>query len=172
MQPSACQSFADGNETPELALVYKCVDVDHFNPKLKGAARNNYLNLFPSTRHCNGSKSDHWPSAVSRKMGVRFLNPCNEVDYGVHIFEDPLTHQLIGKSPAGVYHIRYCDLNAPHLILERRDRFKLRELLNECAVTSKVPASTLTGGKMLDVTDLLRSIVEKMILPIPPPPRS
>lgn len=148
---------------------FKCMEVDHFNPQMKGPARNKYSNLLPSTRHCNGSKSNHWPSPKARKAGVRFLNPCEEPDYGVHIFEDPKTHELIGSSPAGLYQIRHCDLNAPHLILERVERAKLRELLNACQVTAKVPISLLDGSQVCDLSVLLRTIVEKMIPPITAP---
>lgn len=151
---------------------YKCMEVDHFNPTLKGFARNNYLNLFPATRHCNGSKSNCWPSSKARKVGIRFLNPCQEMDYGVHIFEDPNTYELVGVTPAGIYHIRYCDLNAPHLVLERKDRSKLRELLNTCRVTAKIPIAALDGNQMLDSSALLRAIVEKMIPPIPAQPKN
>lgn len=148
---------------------YKCMEVDHFNPKLKGAARNNYKNLFPATRHCNGSKSNHWPRPEMRKIGIRFLNPCEEMDYGVHIFEDPNTFELISATPTGRYHIRFCDLNAPHLILERKDRATLRKLLNNCPVTAKIPNAFQDGNQMLDSSALLRAIAEKMIPPIPAP---
>jgi hypothetical protein len=146
------------------------MEVDHFNPILRGLARNKYANLFPATRHCNGSKASLWPSAGLRKAGVRFLDPTKEHDYGVHIFEDPATHALIGTTPAGRYHIRCCDLNAPHLVIERRDRAKLRELLHSCHVTSRVPLSVLADENALDIATVLRGILEKMILPIPPPP--
>jgi hypothetical protein len=151
---------------------YKCMEVDHFNPTLKGAERNKYSNLFPATRHCNGSKSDEWPSVRARKAGLRFLNPCQEQDYGVHIFEDPRTHELIGLTPAGKYHLRYCDLNAPHLILERKERAQLRALLNSCPVTAKIPIPALYGTQTIDCSVLLRAIVDKMIPPIPVPPAS
>jgi hypothetical protein len=147
---------------------YKCMEVDHFNPKLKGATRNNFKNLFPATRHCNGSKSNHWPKPAARKMGIRFLNPCEEMDYGIHIFEDPNTFELIGATPAGKYHIRFCDLNAPHLILERKDRAALRKLLGSFPITVKIP-NALQDGNFLDSSALLRTIAEKMIPPIPAP---
>jgi hypothetical protein len=56
---------------------------------------------------------------------MRFLNCCDEVDYGHHIFEHPMTRRLVGVSPAGRYHIRMCDLNAPHLVTERKLRAEL-----------------------------------------------
>src|SRR5260370_537914 len=71
---------------------YKWMEVDHFNPNIRGPSRNDYSNLLPATRHCNGSKSGLWPDAELRKAGGRFLNPAKERDYGVHIFENPTTH--------------------------------------------------------------------------------
>ncbi len=147
---------------------YKLIEVDHFNPTLRGPARNDYSNLFPSTRHCNGSKTNSWPDAHFRKLGARFLNPTKEQDYGEHIFEDPTTHQLVGTTPAGKYHIRCCDLNAPHLILERQERTALRRLLKAYPVTSKLQIPT--QGQLLDAAAVVRIIVENMIPPIPPPP--
>lgn len=148
---------------------YRCMEVDHFNPNLRGPARHRYSNLFPATRHCNGSKSGLWPHAELRKAGVRFLNPTKEHDYGVHIFEDPQSHELVGVTPAGKYQIRCCDLNSPHLVLERRDRAKLRELLDDYGVTSKAPLQALDGQQLADYSALLRGIVERMIPPIPAP---
>src|SRR5258708_40289089 len=78
---------------------YKCMEADHFNPNLRGPARNDYSNLFPATRHCNGSKSDSWPDAHFTRLGARFLNPTKEQDYGAHIFEDTTSYELIGTTP-------------------------------------------------------------------------
>lgn len=150
---------------------YRCMDVDHFNPNLRGLARNKYSNLFPASRHCNGSKSNLWPSPAARKMGVRFLNPTKEQDYGVHIFEDPKTHELVGTTPEGIYHIRCCDLNAPHLIRERTDRASLKKIFSEYLVTSKSPVPTLDKNKFLETSRVLGGILKAMIPPIPPPPR-
>jgi hypothetical protein len=147
---------------------YKCMEVDHFNPTLRGPARNDYSNLFLATRHCNGSKHDTWPDDHFRKLGARFLNPTKEQDYGFHIFEDPTTHYLIGTTPAGKYQIRCCDLNAPHLVLERAERAHLRRLLNDYPITSKIQIPT--QGQLLDASSLLRVILSNMIPQIPPPP--
>src|SRR6266849_1424388 len=141
----------------------RSMEVDHFNPTLTGRARHNYSNLFLSTRHCNGSKSNKWPAKAARKEGVRFLNPCREQDYGVHVFEDRITHALIGVTPAGIYHIRMCDLNAPHLVEERGMRAEIHRLLETSPLTVtgnfySIPAAAI---------ELLRNQFEKMIPPIP-----
>ena len=148
----------------------KLMEVDHFNPNLRGPARNDYSNLFPATRHCNGSKQDTWPDVHFTKLGARFLNPTKEHDYGVHIFEDPASHELVGTTPAGKYHIRCCDLNAPHLVLERAERARLRRILNDYPVTSKLPLQIYNQGQLLDASSVLRAILQNMIPQIPPPP--
>jgi hypothetical protein len=145
------------------------MEIDHFNPRLLGLARNKYSNLFLATRHCNGAKSNHWPEKRQRLLGVRLLNPTKEQDYGSQIFEDPTTHRLIGATPAGIYHIRICDLNAPHLVNERANRAELRRILHEYMPTLKIAPGTVGKSNLLDSSSLLRDIVEKMIPPIPPP---
>src|SRR5260370_9241981 len=107
----------------------RSMEVDHFNPFLRGNRRHRYTNLFFSTRHCNNAKRRHWPTASQLSKDIRYLNCCEELDYGVHIFEDPETNRLVGATPAGRYHIRMCDLNAPHFVRERSERPALRELL-------------------------------------------
>jgi hypothetical protein len=104
-------------------------------------------------------------------MGARFLNPTKEQDYGVHIFEDATSHQLVGTTPEGKYHIRCCDLNAPHLVLERKDRATLRRILSDYPVTAKLPLHLSNQGQLLDASSLLRAIHDNMIPQIPPPPK-
>ena len=108
-----------------------CMDIDHFNPRKKMDPIQQYGNLFLATRHCNGAKRDRWPTGQDRQAGIRFINCCEEMDYGVHIFEDPDTHEVVGVTPAGKYHVRNCDLNAPHLLEERTERARLRRLIQD-----------------------------------------
>jgi len=86
------------------------------------------------------------------------------------MIEDPQTHMLIGITPAGLYHIRCCDLNAPHLVQERHDRARLREILDDSLVTVRGSDALLEESDMLDISASLRAIVEKMIPPIPAAP--
>ena len=76
------------------------LEVDHFDPRLKKALIQDYENLFPASRHCNGKKGSHWPTKTESANGCRFLNPCKEIDYGKQIFENPTTHELIGTTKA------------------------------------------------------------------------
>jgi len=139
------------------------MDVDHHNPLLKPPHRNNYTNLLLSTRHCNGKKGKRWPTPEQKKLGLRFLNPCEEQDYGTHIFEDPTTFELWGETPAGCYHTRYLDLNAVHLMRERRRRHELRVLKKTpCLVTPKKLDGEVRAGLAAFNEEL-----ELMIRPIP-----
>lgn len=107
------------------------MEIDHFDPTLRGRTRHRYSNLFLASRYCNNKKQGNWPSPEALAAGVRFLNCCDEQDYGEHIFEDPTTHRVFGTTPPGKYHVRILDLNAPHLIAERQERSRLRKLLFE-----------------------------------------
>ncbi len=98
------------------------LEVDHFDPRKKKHLIQEYKNLFPASRQANGKKSDHWPTKEEMRAGCRFLNPCEEMDYGEQIVEDPQTHELIGLNRAAVWHIRICGLNAPLVVQERRKR--------------------------------------------------
>jgi hypothetical protein len=139
------------------------MEVDHFNPTLVGSARNKYDNLFLGTRHCNGCKSHLWPTAKERKKGIYILNPCKEQDYGSHIFEHPETHRLIGVTTAGDFHITACDLNANHLVIERRERAAIHVLMHSTPIVVKDDNSPL----LPEYVKLLNQQLEKMIPMIP-----
>jgi hypothetical protein len=106
------------------------MEVDHYDPTKKADVQQDYYNLLLATRHCNGSKSSYWPNAEQLKKGLYIINPCVEQDYGNHIYEDPLTHRLWGCTPTGIWHIRYLDLNATHLVNERKDRYNFNRQMN------------------------------------------
>jgi hypothetical protein len=104
------------------------IDVEHFNPTLKGSMRNRYSNLMLSTRHCNLKKMVYWPNAAQIREGVRFLNPTLEMDYGEHIFEVIETGELVGVSDAARYHINILGLNDKFFIDRRLERTSIRRL--------------------------------------------
>lgn len=142
------------------------MEIDHHNPTLKGTELHQYENLFPATRHCNGSKRGIWPSKDAQDKGVRFLNPCEEEDYGSQIFEDPDSHVLIGTTPSAIYHIEILHLNAPFLVQERMDRARLSKLISQTLVTVRGPGAIVQN----QFQDLQR-ILGTMIQEIPPPPQ-
>ena len=87
-----------------------CMEVDHFKPKEKFSRKPHvYSNLMLASRYCNGKKDDAWPSKELRALGFEFINPCEELDYGKHIFEDLNSGKLIGKTPKGCYKKEKCD---------------------------------------------------------------
>lgn len=144
------------------------MEVDHFDPRLKKMRVQLYRNLMLATRHCNGAKRDTWPNEEEQALGLRLLNPCDELDYGAHLFEDPETHELVGKTPAGRYHITVCDLNATHLVNERRDRAAIRKQLAR-SFTYETGPNLIA---LLESHSRLLDVVEKMIPPIAETERS
>jgi hypothetical protein len=143
------------------------LEVDHFDPRKKKNRYQDYDNLFPASRHCNGKKSDAWPTKTELAAGCRFLNPCEEMDYGEQIFEDPATHKLVGATPAAKWHIRICGLNADRLIEERRRRARhWRTIRNRTIMVKKNVSHETTK-------ELIASFCEEvslMIPEVPPPP--
>lgn len=141
------------------------MEVDHFDPTLKKAARHAYQNLMLATAHCNNFKRKKWPHAALRRANIRFLNPTLEQDYGVHIFENPETHELVGATPAGHYHIDMLDLNNETFLFERRNRAEFLKLKGQ------TPA--LFDGSFSEIREamqLFNGIMDMYIPAIPPPP--
>jgi len=133
------------------------MEVDHFNPRRKKADVQKYTNLFLASRHCNGAKGNHWPSHNEQKRGIRFLDCTTEPDYDVHILEDPDTHEVVGVTPEGIFHVRQCDLNDPWLIEERKERSELwKEFESE-------KFRTVAGLQLPEAYAKLKAQIEKMI---------
>ena len=143
----------------------KCMEVDHFNPRRKRDAYQKYNNLFLATRHCNGAKHDRWESNKKRKLGARFLNCCVEEDYDVHILEDPETHEVVGVTREGIYHVRNCDLNAPHLVQERKQRTQLWDLIEKTPLRIRNTAGGTTANAQAatEIAEALRKVVSEMV---------
>lgn len=137
------------------------LEIDHFNPKKKRDHIQEYTNLFLATGHCNRMKGDRWPNKRDFQNRLRFLNCCKETDYGVHIFEDPDTHEVVGVTPEGTYHVRHCDLNARHFVEERKRRSELWRVLNAQAVKLKL------GWSLPEEFKLLKAVAEEMIPEFP-----
>jgi hypothetical protein len=111
------------------------LEIDHFDPRRKNDHIQDYDNLFLARRNSNLRKSANWPSPELMKRGIRFLNCCEEMDYGKCIFEDPITSRVFGTTPAAKYHIRVLDLNAEELITERKTRANIVKILASTSVT-------------------------------------
>ena len=128
--------------------------VDHFNPKLK--SKSPYENLFPAYGPCNKAKGESWPVKSQLDKGLRFLNPCEEDDYGVQIFEDPDTHKLVPANQAASYHIDTLDLDCA--LEQRKQRALIQRILDSGIVKDpKMKA---------DIEETLKISIP----PIPPPP--
>lgn len=140
------------------------MQVDHFDPRMKQDKIQVYSNLFLADAHCNGAKSDEWPTDEERAAGCRFLNCCEEEDYDKVIFEDFDTHELIGTTTAAKYHIEVIDLNDPGLILERKHRFDMLAKLN--ALLDKTSSDPVEQKLVSDIADLVKDLIP----PIKGPP--
>ena len=144
------------------------MEIDHFDPRKKKAFLQQYENLFFASRHCNGAKGAEWPKTDDQALGLRYLNPCQEQDYGEHIFEDTPTRRLVGVTPAGKYHIRMCDLNADHFVAERRERAEIWELLRAAATVKRNQMPQMAA----DLAKALRQQAEYMIPEFPYLPKA
>lgn len=138
------------------------MEVDHFDPRRKNDVIQDYENLFLASGHCNRFKGDYWPTEVELAVGIRLLNPCQEQDYGEHIFEDPTSHELVGTTVPGRNQIVRCDLDAPHFLDERRERSEILSAIKR--------AEDLTPKSSNELSERLRKVVSLMIPEIPPPP--
>ena len=146
----------------------KSMEVDHFNPELRHPFRNRHGNLIAASRHCNGAKSDTWPTEDDRKANLYIINPYEEPDYGKHIVEDQSTGFLIGKTPAGKWHIVTLDLNADHLVTKRLDRTHLRNTFLAAALASGVDRSNaMFNGVLAMLAEANKSILPKLIPELP-----
>lgn len=98
------------------------MEVDHHNPTLTKRKRNVYKNLYPSCSICNNHKRARWPDKAQQRKGLRFLDPCREMDYNEQLFEDPVTGELLPTTRQAVYHLENCNLNYAWLKEQRRKR--------------------------------------------------
>lgn len=140
-----------------------CMEVDHFDPRQKRDFIQDYRNLFLATRHCNLAKGKQWPTKADIAAGLRFLNPCEEMDYGEQILEDPISHKLVGLTPAAIWHIRKLNLNAEHLRMERHDRAEIwKDLRSAFTIKPRVSVDVVTTASAT-----LQATVDRMIPEIP-----
>lgn len=141
------------------------MDIDHFNPTLKKAARNAYANLMLAAHSCNMMKKAFWAVPTRDARSVALLNPCKELDYGQHIFEHPDTHMLVGVTARGRQQIDVLDLNNETFVRERATRSEYRRL-------RKTAPSLLRGSfaEMRAALQFVKDQLELLIPEIPAPP--
>jgi len=118
-----------------------------------------------ATAHCNNFKRAKWPHAALRRQGYRYLNPTTEQDYGVHIFEDPETHELVSPTVEGRYHIDMLDLNNDTFVFERKVRAAFHKGRQE-----KPAFFNGSFSEIREVMDVFGKLIDFCIPPIPPPP--
>ena len=143
------------------------IQVDHFDPTRKNDKYQQYSNLFPADARCNLSKGDQWPTKEERERGIRFLNCCEEIDYGECIFEEPETGMLVGTTVAARYHIEALQLNCPELCKFRRDRTRIVRAIEKADLAGVGAESDPHASAAVE--ELRKELAEK-IPRIPPPP--
>jgi hypothetical protein len=148
------------------------IHIDHFNSTLLGRRRHAYKNLFPSAGSCNITKLDNWPTDAQLKKGLRFLNPCEEHDYGKHIFEELESGYLVATTRAGFYHIVYMGLNDSHFVDNRLERTQFHKRLDaDFLILKKSDADPRDLAAAKRIFDTLKGAVERAIPKIPAPPK-
>jgi HNH endonuclease len=141
------------------------MEIDHFDPTLRRAERNAYTNLMLATRHCNLMKTSTWSKPVLEEANpVRLLNPCAEQDYGKHLFENPVTHELVAVSENGNLQIDVMDLNHPTFVKERAERAEY--------YSKRQSPALITGSfsEVLSILEMADAVFGRCIPLIPPPP--
>ncbi len=140
------------------------MEVDHFDPKTKTKSKQDYFDYVLATAHCNGKKSNYPLVRNTRKKirsAVDLINPCEEKDYGYHIFEDPNSCRIWGATERGINHIRQLDLNAPHFIEERSQRAYDWSLIENPSPIRATPKEPLE--KIADIIGALRRHADQSI---------
>jgi hypothetical protein len=141
------------------------MEVDHYNPTLKGNKYHAYGNLYPAISLCNNAKTDVWPKSA-KKSRQRFLDPCKEQDYGEHIFEDSNTGELLTDTEEGIFHIENIDLNNEWLKEKRRERTGLRRSIS----TALIKDTAAESAEFKALFDQINRLVDEGIPPIPSMP--
>jgi hypothetical protein len=140
------------------------IEVDHFNPSAKGAKRHRYGNLYPAYSACNNAKRKAWPKKRDLEKRRRYLDCCKEEDYGVHLFEDAATGELLATTPEGVYHAENCSLFSEWLKLKRRERTEDAQVISGL----KKIAATLSGPELKAMNDNIDLLQRRLNTAIPP----
>jgi hypothetical protein len=144
--------------------------IDHHFPTSKGGAWTVYDNLFLSCDRCNHHKHDWWPRPEEQKQGVRFLNCCQEIDYGALLFENE-RGEIVCKDneAAAIYHRRILKLNRPELVRLRLKRRRILEKIEETFFQSDTKFDEASRKIFLVRIELLKGLLEDLIPKIPLP---
>ena len=154
-----------------LELEEQAYEIDHFKPTSKGGPHTAYHNLFLACGRCNHHKWDWWPGESEQARGVRYLNCCEEWDYGKHLFERA-DGTLASTSPAGEYHIWRIRLNRPDLVSLRLRRRRLLERLRSENVQTDIVFGPTTLAVFCSKFAELEEQLNKLIPEIPGPPEA
>ena len=132
--------------------------IDHFKPRSRGGAVNDYANLYWVCVPCNMIKHDKWPTKEQLDQGYRFADPCFEQDGGIHFVEsgDGLLQPL---TRCGEYHISTLRLNRAWLQQHRRDRIHKWSRLNEADQLRRDLEHTIDVRPADEATQMMHSLL-------------
>jgi hypothetical protein len=138
-------------------------EVEHFMPRSKFEEKLcDYANLYYACRGCNSHKAETWPSEELATRGFRFVDPCEEDPYAVHLQEafggivDALTN-------SGRYTSDHIRLNRPDVKDWRLRREKARRDLPRLeALAEMLDAlrSTLDSAAGSEASQQLKAVRE------------
>jgi hypothetical protein len=147
--------------------------VDHFDPRKRNDPVQSYDNLFLVSGPCNNAKRAFYPTDEQIKLGIRLLNPCIEMDYGTHLFENSSTGELKSETPTGTFHARRLHLNSGTLKTARLERTEIRAM---CAYALEMADHfkdyPTIASKFRMFAQWFEEILPFHIPVIPPPPFS
>ena len=167
--PYLCKDFEDrcAYSLLHISQMSKMVmEVDHFDPRKKDKNKQVYTNLVIAYRPCNNSKRAQWPTRAQAKLGMCYLNPRIDIDYGKHLFEDPDTHKIFGVTEEGKWHVEKLNLNDEFLVKARAQRARWKMIIeNESAKILEAPQGRESTA--LNSAAELRELYAKAIPALP-----
>jgi hypothetical protein len=142
-------------------------EIDHFQPVKHGGAINDYRNLYWSCAGCNGHKASLWPTVEMQQKGIRFADPCNELDFPTHFQEDE-NGILMPITPCGAYHVKVLRLNRDSRVIKRRHRTHLMALLLDILnLIETLPSDILNSPYEKALQDVVERVSRQIEFAIP-----
>lgn len=144
--------------------------VEHFRPRNRFPELECvYDNLYYACRHCNENKGTHWPSEELLRADFRFLDPCAEDYYDIHINVNTDGRLEPNSNPAR-YTTEHIRLNRPFLVRLRASRHStavqmriIEDQLQELETNNGAPQPLLQA-----VRDRLADLQQRHLYPAIP----
>jgi hypothetical protein len=142
--------------------------VDHFRPKSQFPQLECvYENLYYACAECNVSKGQEWPSEVEAAQGLRYVDPCTEELYKVHLRVND-DGSLVPLTRAGEYTLNMVRLDRERLAFQRKTEATAKRVLRKILpllTALRANLETFEPGPEREVTLLLmRDLTEEVNL--------